>query len=68
MEPAYWFNFRAEDLEGTQLMLEAFLLEGSARDRELTFGEGLRFGGGGGDDDQFRHLQEPLHQAGPRGC
>ena len=43
LDPAYWSNFRAEDLQGTQLMLEAFILEGSARDRELRFGEGLRF-------------------------
>ncbi len=43
LDPAYWSNFRAEDLEGTQLMLEAFLQEGSSRDRELRFGEGLWF-------------------------
>ena len=43
LDPAYWSNFRAGDLEGAQLMLEAFLLEGSSRDRELRFGEGLRF-------------------------
>ena len=43
LDPAYWSNFRAEDLEGTQLMLEAFLLEGSSRNRQLRFGEGLRF-------------------------
>ncbi|MYC83532.1 MAG: hypothetical protein F4X19_15790 [Acidobacteria bacterium] len=43
LDPAYWSNFRAEDLEGVELMLEAFLLEGSSRDRELRFGEGLRF-------------------------
>ena len=43
LDPAYWSNFRAEDLQGVELMLEAFLLEGSSRDRELRFGEGLRF-------------------------
>ena len=43
LDPAYWSNFRAEDLEGVELMLEAFLLEGSSRDRELRFGEGMRF-------------------------
>ena len=43
LDPAFWSNFQAEDLEGTQLMLEAFLQEGSSRDRELRFGEGLRF-------------------------
>ena len=43
LDPAYWSNFRAEDLEGVELMLEAFILEGSSRDRELRFGEGLRF-------------------------
>ena len=43
LDPSYWSNFRAGDLEGAQLMLEAFLLEGSSRDRELRFGEGLRF-------------------------
>ena len=43
LDPAYWSNFRAEDLEGVELMLEAFLLEGNSRDRELRFGEGLRF-------------------------
>ena len=43
LDPAYPSNFRAEDLEGAQLMLEAFLLEGSSRDRELRFGQGLRF-------------------------
>ena len=43
LEPFHWSNFRAEDLQGTQLMLEAFLLEGSSRDRQLRFGEGLRF-------------------------
>ena len=43
LDPAYWSNFRAEDLEGAQLMLEAFLSGGSSGDRELRFGEGLRF-------------------------
>ena len=43
LDPAYRSNFRAEDLQGVELMLEAFILEGSARDRELRFGEGLRF-------------------------
>ena len=43
LDPAYRSNFRAGDLEGAQLMLEAFLLEGSSRDRELRFGKGLRF-------------------------
>ena len=43
LDPAYWSNFRAEDLEGAQLMLEAFLSSGSSGDRELRFGEGLRF-------------------------
>ena len=43
LDPAYWSNFRAEDLEGTQLMLEAFLSGGSSGDRELRFGEALRF-------------------------
>ena len=43
LDPAYWSNFRAEDLEGVELMLEAFLLEGSSRDRQLRFGEVLRF-------------------------
>ena len=43
LDPDYWSNFRAEDLEGVELMLEAFLLEGSSRDRELRFGEGMRF-------------------------
>ena len=42
LDPAYWSNFRAEDLEGAQLMLEAFLSGGSG-DRELRFGEELRF-------------------------
>ena len=32
LDPAYWSNFLAEDLEGVELMLEAFLLEGSSRD------------------------------------
>ena len=26
LDPSYWSNFRAEDLEGVELMLEAFLL------------------------------------------
>ena len=43
LDPAYWSNFRPEDLEGAQLRLEAFLQEGSFRDRELRFGEALRF-------------------------
>ena len=43
LDPAYWSNFRAEDLEGARLMLEAFLSGGSSGDRELRFGEGLRF-------------------------
>ncbi len=43
LDPAFWSNFRAEDLEEMELTLEAFLLEGSSRDRELRFGEGLRF-------------------------
>ena len=43
LDPAYWSNFRAEDLEGARLMLEAFLSSGSSGDRELRFGEGLRF-------------------------
>ena len=42
LDPAYWSNFRAEDLEGARLMLEAFLSGGSG-DREVRFGEGLRF-------------------------
>ena len=42
LNPAYWSNFRAEDLQGTQLRLEVFLSGGSG-DRELRFGEGLRF-------------------------
>ena len=40
LDPAWWSNFRAEDLEGVQLMLEAFF---SGGDRELRFGEELRF-------------------------
>ena len=43
LDPAYWSNFRAEDLEGARLMLEAFLSGGSSGDRELRFGEALRF-------------------------
>ena len=43
LDPAWWSNFRAEDLEGARLMLEAFLSSGSSGDRELRFGEGLRF-------------------------
>ena len=42
LDPAYWSNFRAEDLEGARLMLEVFLSGGSG-DREVRFGEGLRF-------------------------
>ena len=42
LDPAYWSNFRAEDLQGEQLSLEAFLSGGSG-DRELRFVEGLRF-------------------------
>ena len=43
LDPAYWSNFRAEDLQGARLMLEAFLSGGSSGDREVRFGEGLRF-------------------------
>ncbi len=43
LDPTWWSNFRAEDLEGVELMLEAFILEGNSRDRQLRFGEGLRF-------------------------
>ena len=43
LDPAYWSNLRAEDLEGGQLWLEGPLLEGGLRERELRFGEGLRF-------------------------
>ncbi len=43
LDPAWWSNLRAEDLEGGQLWLEAPLLEGGLRERELRFGEGLRF-------------------------
>ena len=43
LDPDYWSNFRADDLVGVELMLEAFILEGSARDRQLRFGQGLRF-------------------------
>ena len=42
LDPAWWSNFRAEDLQGAQLMLEVFL-SGESGDRELRFGEGLRF-------------------------
>ena len=42
LDPAYWSNFRGEELEGAQLRLEVFLSGGSG-DRELRFGEGLRF-------------------------
>ena len=40
LDRVYGSNFRGEDLEGAQLMLEAFF---SGGDRELRFGEGLRF-------------------------
>ena len=43
LDPTWWSNFRAEDLQGARLMLEAFLSGGSSGDRELRFGEGLRF-------------------------
>ena len=43
LERAYWSNFRAEDLKGARLMLEAFFLGGSSGDRELRFGEELGF-------------------------
>ena len=43
LDPAYWSNFRADDLQAVQLMLEAFLSSGSSGDRELRFGEELRF-------------------------
>ena len=43
LDRAYGSNFRAEDLEGAQLMLEAFFSGGNSGDRELRFGEGLRF-------------------------
>ena len=42
LDLAYWSNFRAEDLEGTRLKLEAFFSGGSG-DREVRFGEALRF-------------------------
>ena len=42
LDPAWWSNFRVEDLERAQLRLEVFLSGGSG-DRELRFGEGLRF-------------------------
>ena len=42
LDPAWWSNFRAEDLEGAQLRLEVFL-SGESGDRELRFGEELRF-------------------------
>ena len=42
LDPAYWSNFLAEDLEGAQMMLEAFF-SGGRGDREVRFGEGLRF-------------------------
>ncbi len=40
LDPAWWSNFRGEDLEAARLGLEAFF---SGGDRELRFGEGLRF-------------------------
>ena len=43
LDPAYWSNFRADDLQAARLMLEAFLSSGSSGDRELRFGEELRF-------------------------
>ena len=43
LDPAYGSNFRAEDLEGESLMLEAFFSGGSSGDRELRFGEESRF-------------------------
>ena len=42
-DPDSWSNFRAEDLQGSQLMLEVFALDPGSRDRVLRFGEGLRF-------------------------
>ena len=42
LDLAYWSNFRAEDLQGAELRLEVFL-SGRSGDRELRFGEGLRF-------------------------
>ena len=69
LDPAYWSNFRAEDLEGVELMLEAFLLEGSSRDRELRFGEGFAVRGRragrrrGGSGHPRGQLQVPLHQS-----
>ena len=43
LDRAYWSNFLAEDLEGAQLMLDAFFSVGSSGDRGMRFGEGLRF-------------------------
>ena len=43
LDPAYWSNFRAEDLEGAKLTLDAFFSVGSSGDRDLRFGERLRF-------------------------
>ena len=73
LDPAYWSNFRAEDLEGVELMLEAFLLEGNSRDRQLRFGEGLRFrrrrAGRGGGSNSYSHgqLRGTATPAGRRG-
>ena len=47
LDPGWWSNFRAGDLEGTQLMLEAFF-SGERGDREVRFGEELGF-----DEDEL---------------
>ena len=43
LDPAYWSNFRAEDLEGGETGLEEGALGGSPQSLRLRFGAGLRF-------------------------
>ena len=43
LDPAYWSNFRAEDLRGSEASLEHTPFGGTPRSLRLRFGAGLRF-------------------------
>ena len=58
LDSAYWSNFRAEDLAGERLMLEAFF-SGDSGDREVRFLEGLRF-----EEDQLNGQGEVTATSG----
>ena len=68
LDPAYWSNFGAEDLQGGEASLEGGPFGDSPQSLRLRFGAGLRFEESelgrrrGGNRDPHGRLRVPLHQ------